>query len=324
MKVECLDEIVVKCEENDANPEIKYEIYESECNEESSTHSDSESNVTSHDVSSNITNSVDHLHPFDNTKYICDYCGKSFDKKSSIGSHMTMHKNEGRKPKTFACTVDGCRKVFDRRRVFNRHNLKAHNIKPKSTIKAKKDKKVKLLCPKCPKWSTIQHKIDAHIRQAHEGLKVFRLKSDIIQTEFFFNLFFLTSLQPYKCPQEDCPKEFCKYRSYMYHLKFAHITAETIPPKKEFRCTYDGCSMEYGLINSLKVHIQRCHLGIIKRRRDQRLICDQCGRSFVDGYNLKVRIIQCDYKYVELLKCLDMFDRNTFSHILVTYRLRAR
>lgn len=291
MKVELSDELGMKCEESeesDASPQIKYEIYESDCNDKSLTLSDSETNVQR---PANVTSPIDHSNPFDKTKYICDYCDKSFDKKNSLGSHMTMHKKKCRR-KTYACTVDGCRKVFQAKKLLNSHSFNVHKIKPKPASKANDEKKVKICCPDCPKWSTIQHKIDAHIRQVHKGLKVIANGLLSLKQNFFIDIL-LTSSQPYKCPQEDCVKEFCEYRSFLHHLKYKHTTAQKTPEEKEYRCTYDGCSMEYGLMASLKTHIKRCHLGIKNVRRDQKLICDQCGRSFVDGYSLKVWIIRC-------------------------------
>lgn len=172
IKVERLDEIGLKCEESEPNREIKLEIYESECNDASFTQYDSESNVQSPAASSDIPNPIDHSDPFDNTKYICDYCGQAFDRKSHIGSHMTKHKKEmlvKSRPKTFICSVEGCSKVLETRKLFNSHRLKVHKIKPEP---AEGEKRVKLYCPKCPKWCTIQHKLDSHIRAMHEGLKV--------------------------------------------------------------------------------------------------------------------------------------------------------
>lgn len=87
--------------------------------------------------------------------------------------------------------------------------------------------------------------------------------------------------QPYKCPH--CDKECCKYQSYVHHLR-----KHDIFEKKEFRCSYNGCDKEYGLVDSLKAHFNRAHLGIIPVHRNQELVCDQCGRKFVDGHSLKV------------------------------------
>lgn len=95
-------------------------------------------------------------------------------------------------------------------------------------------------------------------------------------------------MQPYKCPQ--CEKEFCRYGAYEYHLRSIHKMVLDRAKISEFRCDYDGCERVYGLVDSLKAHINRAHLGIIPVRRDQQLICDQCGKSFTNGYSLKVCI----------------------------------
>ena len=49
------------------------------------------------------------------------------------------------------------------------HKIKAE---PRLKVSVVTEKKIKLSCQKCPKWFTIQEKLDAHIRREHEGLKV--------------------------------------------------------------------------------------------------------------------------------------------------------
>ncbi|XP_037024177.1 zinc finger protein 493-like [Bradysia coprophila] len=265
IKTEQLDQTVVKSEENEPNQEIKFEFNEIDCSGENFTQYDTESIVHSPAASTDVSNPIipNSTTSEDPPKYFCDYCGKGFRQKSYLGSHMTAHRKKmERKPKTYHCTTDDCSKVFKTKKSFDEHRINIHKLKPQSPDPTKT--KVKFCCPKCPKWFTEQYKLDGHVRSKHEGLK------------------------PYKCPE--CVKEFCRYGAFEYHLRAAHQKFLNTTTICEFRCYYDGCDREYGLMDSLNAHIKRAHLGIIPVRRDQKLICDQCGKSFVDGYTLKKHI----------------------------------
>lgn len=114
------------------------------------------------------------------SKYICDYCGQHFDKKNTIASHMTKHKNEmlvDSRPKQYACTVDGCNKTFRTKKVLHNHRLKVHKIRSEPRVKVIVEKKVRLQCPQCPQRFEVEHKLGAHIRSKHEGLKVTAFRS---------------------------------------------------------------------------------------------------------------------------------------------------
>lgn len=159
IKVEPVDEIGVKSERN-----VTDEFYEAEYIDEAL---DPESTV----------NFIDIANPFDSTKFICDYCGQQFDRKNQIGSHMVKHRNEmldNGRPKQFPCTVVGCADVFENRKLFNNHQVEVHRTEAEARVNVPTvtEKKLKLCCQQCPKWFTIQHKLDAHIRRQHEGLKV--------------------------------------------------------------------------------------------------------------------------------------------------------
>lgn len=63
--------------------------------------------------------------------------------------------------------------MFHKRKSLTAHKLNVHKIKtPRVKVTNTSEKKIKLCCELCPKWFTIQHKLDAHIRREHEGLKV--------------------------------------------------------------------------------------------------------------------------------------------------------
>ncbi|KAJ6648572.1 Zinc finger protein, partial [Pseudolycoriella hygida] len=261
LKVETLKENEIKLEEDDPIPNRESDFDEIELSDRNSLHSDSDFNGVSHGDRDSIFNDTveatdANLDLFDDTKYICDMCGQQFEQKSHIGSHMLKHKKEmGNCNATkFLCTVKGCAKSFDKRKFLNCHQKNVHKMQPDPPKKM-----IKLLCQQCPKQFVMQYKLDAHIREVHEGLK------------------------PYKCPH--CEKEFANCRPYNHHLQFRHGTSEK---RKIYRCTYDDCDKEYNLNDSLRAHVNRFHLGIIPDHKNQNLMCDQCGRVFKCVTKLKL------------------------------------
>lgn len=90
------------------------------------------------------------------------------------------------------------------------------------------------------------------------------------------------SLQPFKCPH--CDKEFNRNRAYVHHLAFIHKIGEI----KKYRCPFSGCDREYEIRESMRCHFNKSHLGIAKVKKNQKLICEQCGREFKNGYDLRV------------------------------------
>ncbi|KAJ6648569.1 Zinc finger protein [Pseudolycoriella hygida] len=258
IKVEPLVDIGIKHEENDPIQDQESDFYDTEYINDNLTQCDSIASANNFPTSTDDGTSEINL--FDKTKYVCDCCGQQFNQKNHIAAHMTKHRKQ-MKPQTsnFPCTVKGCVEKFDKKISLNSHQRKVHKIKPEPCVKVATvaEKRLKLNCDQCPKQFQVQHKLDAHIREEHEGLK------------------------PYKCPH--CEKEFYKVRSYKHHVQFRHSDAE----KEVYPCTFDGCDRTYHIRDSLKVHINRFHLGIKPEHKRQKLICDQCGRSFKNAFNLK-------------------------------------
>lgn len=141
-------------------------------------------------LSSTVADPIDHLNPFDYTKYICDYCGNGYDRKNELGSHMAKHKREmsvESRPKHIPCPIAGCSKVFAAKKNLNMHRVKVHKVKLERRVKIV-EKKVKYCCTQCPKWFGVQHKLDAHVRSMHEGLKVYHPYSQ--RERFVLSFFF--------------------------------------------------------------------------------------------------------------------------------------
>lgn len=116
--------------------------------------------------------------------------------------------------------------------------------------------------------------------------------------------------QPYKCYADGCEKEFSKYGPYEHHLRFRHNIGEN----RTHRCTYDGCDKEYGAIDSLRTHVKRVHLGIMPEKKKLSYICEQCGRSFKNGFNLKV-VWRMDKQLLNRTIDLVVFCRNIATRI---------
>ncbi len=90
---------------------------------------------------------------------------------------MTKHKNEMSlepRPRHIKCTAEGCGKVFASKKNLNEHRLRVHKVKLERRVRETKvvDKKLKYCCTQCPKWFLVEHKLGAHVRSKHEGLKV--------------------------------------------------------------------------------------------------------------------------------------------------------
>lgn len=145
----------------DNDQTIDTEFYEAEYIDEDFSPFDPDQNDTDHTPSD-----TDHSTADVGVKFICDYCGQNFDKKSHIGSHMMKHRNEA---ENFRCSEKKCGKVFRTRLLLKGHKLAAHKLKTET--RATVEEKDKFHCTQCPKWFTMQIKLDAHLRK-HEGLKV--------------------------------------------------------------------------------------------------------------------------------------------------------
>lgn len=168
----------MKYEENEPNncneyQEVEPDFYETEYIDEELSQYDPDSVVSDSekffDDNNDSNSSV-------GVKFICDYCDLRFGKKNHIASHMLKHKNEvvpKVRPTHFPCNVEGCTKIFQKRKSLTSHKLNVHKIKtPRVKATSDSEKKIKLFCQRCTKWFTMQHKLDAHIRREHEGQKV--------------------------------------------------------------------------------------------------------------------------------------------------------
>lgn len=79
-------------------------------------------------------------------------------------------------------------------------------------------------------------------------------------------------------------REFCKYQTYIAHMRFTHSDVDN----EKYKCSYGGCDKEFTLKCSLRRHIERFHLGRVPVVINQQFICDQCGKSFKKQQSLKV------------------------------------
>lgn len=124
----------------------------------------------------------------------------------------------------------------------------------------------------------------------------------------------------FQCP--DCSEKFVK----KYQLA-AHSTLHT--GKKPYPCTVDGCSMSFLRSNTLKRHVQNCHLSQkVYICSDQR--CTDTDASFTKFTDLqkhikkmhpKVRKTACDYCGAVFLKSNDLKNHKRTHEVPVADRL---
>ena len=93
------------------------------------------------------------------------------------------------------------------------------------------------------------------------------------------NICFLT--QAFECVP--CGKSFQKYATFKSHNEINHSDTEF----KKLKCDFDGCGRTYNLEYTLKHHYEVAHLGK-KRSVSLEQICEHCGRSFKNGFQLRV------------------------------------
>ncbi|RZF41683.1 hypothetical protein LSTR_LSTR011618 [Laodelphax striatellus] len=87
-----------------------------------------------------------------NDFFICAYCNKKFSIKNSLLVHIRQHMNE----KTFKCTI--CDKAFNRESSLHKHNLDMHSVK-------------KHMCNVCEKRFSYPSALRDHMRKAHPYVK---------------------------------------------------------------------------------------------------------------------------------------------------------
>ncbi|XP_008555602.1 zinc finger protein 415 [Microplitis demolitor] len=161
----------------------------------------------------------------------CPECGKLFNDRSYLGSHMKIHRNK----KEYAC--NDCGKSFNQRVAYNMHVRIHTGVKPHN-------------CDQCGKAFSRKMLLKQHMRthsgerpyQCHICNKAFADKSNMtLHTRLH------SGLKPYQC--DICSKAFTK----KHHLK-THLNYHT--GTKPYACP--NCKLTFSQSSNMRTHYKKC------------------------------------------------------------------
>lgn len=138
-------------------------------------------------------------------KYQCSKCGKNFKRKGAMDEHELTHNS-----KDIAC--DQCDKKFSSERYLTRHVESVHGESKHS-------------CSECHKKFTTNAYLKDHIRRSHTPHSKRRHTCDVCGQGFSAKGAYRghmnkhLGVRSYKCPGNDCVKEFYDSSSLCHHKK---------------------------------------------------------------------------------------------------------
>lgn len=218
------------------------------------------------------------------SRFDCDYCGKSFNTKSSLRRHINMHLNV----KPFECRY--CHMKFGQCCNWRSH---MKNVHPKL-------KREKYICRKCRKPFLLKENLTLHLA-AH--IKKENSHKCVFCNKIFSSHLLLSqhekqhmNLGRYKC--SICTRSYDSHSRLSLHIK-SHLEV------KDLSCQY--CGKQFLRPSSIKRHIQICHGGIrvqcpvCKKKLKGHLTehmrthenerpheCQECGQRFTQSTQLNV------------------------------------
>ncbi|XP_055907762.1 zinc finger protein 883-like [Eupeodes corollae] len=201
--------------------------------------------------------------------FICEDCGKSFDRQHRLHRHLSVHKKEGR---PFEC--EHCK-----RRFAQEGHLRRHAITHDTTFLEHTELKKCIdghQCPECPRKFLKQVSLASHMRTHRQKIDMYK---------------------PYQC--EECLKIFEGVHRLNRHKKLHE-------ENHQYVC--DTCGQTFGTRSHLIDHLSKhngikphiCHFcaksfqqaGTLKdhlrtHTGEQPFLCSECGKAFKSASNLR-------------------------------------
>lgn len=201
-------------------------------------------------------------------KFICDFCGKNFDKKTHCREHVLTHIPKQHRQKVLQCSE--CSQSFLTPRYLEKHHNRKHALKIEKEFKCDCGKVFRYLS------DLLSHKRNVHDKDQYSRIcetcgktlyneKDLKRHIKIYHTE--------GGRGNYIC--SDCGKRFDDLRSLNVHRKNHR--------EKTIACDEPGCNKKFQTNSVLKNHKEKVHLRI------RNCICDveYCRKTFPDMKKLQ-------------------------------------
>jgi len=213
-------------------------------------------------------------------------CDKIFLRKRELKAHVRTSHIRGFVPYTRelkGCEEKGCDKKFVRKEYLQNHLRAQHgHVKLKCTECHQEFTQpdslavhirtahmgMKLVCPieNCDRKFTRKGHLSAHIKVVHKGLMSHKCRKDKCGGEFATKRLLKAHLisqhghSKFRCPEENCVKEFKFKGSITNHIKVVHRGENIRDSRREvFQCEQEGCGAEFATKNQLQRHLRSVH-----------------------------------------------------------------
>ncbi|XP_034948258.1 zinc finger protein 595 [Chelonus insularis] len=181
----------------------------------------------------------------------CPECGKYFNDRGYLGSHMKIHRNR----KEYVCNE--CGKSFNQRVAYNMHMRIHTGLKPHR-------------CEQCGKAFSRKMLLKQHLR-THSGERPYQChicnKAFADRSNMTLHTRLHSGLKPYQC--DICSKSFTK----KHHLK-THLNYHT--GTKPYSCP--NCSLTFSQSSNMRTHYKKC----INIQNNDHLKCEKNSRVNIE------------------------------------------